>query len=49
MCHVLQGVAVPHHAAAVRRLVIDALSPDDLATFARISNHILDQMDNVSP
>ncbi|MER7901396.1 MarR family winged helix-turn-helix transcriptional regulator [Streptomyces sp. NPDC096046] len=38
--------AAPHHVATVRRLVIDALSPDELATFARLSNHILEQLDS---
>lgn len=42
-------IAAPHHAAAVRRLVIDALSAEDLATFARISDHILQQMEDVTP
>jgi DNA-binding MarR family transcriptional regulator len=40
--------AAPHHVAAVRRLVVDALSPDELATLGRISDRILDQLDNVS-
>ncbi|TDC73153.1 MarR family transcriptional regulator [Micromonospora sp. KC606] len=38
--------AAPHHVSTVRRLVIDALDPDDLATLARISNLILDQLDS---
>lgn len=38
--------AAPHHVGTVRRLVIDALGPDDLATLARISTQILDQIDN---
>lgn len=38
--------AAPHHVATVRRLVIDALTPDELATLARISNRILQQLDN---
>ncbi|GAA3774356.1 hypothetical protein GCM10023083_09180 [Streptomyces phyllanthi] len=41
--------AAPHHAAVVRRLIVDVLSPDDLATYARISNVILAQMDSPSP
>jgi DNA-binding MarR family transcriptional regulator len=41
--------AAPHHVATVRRLVIDALKPDELATFARLSNRILEQMDDVPP
>jgi DNA-binding MarR family transcriptional regulator len=36
--------AAPHHVAAIRRLVIDALSPDELATLAQISTRILDNM-----
>ncbi|WP_127937587.1 MarR family winged helix-turn-helix transcriptional regulator [Nonomuraea polychroma] len=39
--------AAPQHVAMVRRLVIDALTPDELATLARISNRILEQLDNV--
>lgn len=38
--------AAPHHVGTVRRLVIDALGPDDLATLGRISTHILDRIDN---
>jgi DNA-binding MarR family transcriptional regulator len=38
--------AAPHHVGTVRRLVIDVLDPDDLATLARISNRILDQLDS---
>jgi len=41
--------AAPHHVATVRRLVIDALSPDELATLAQISTRILDQLDNTAP
>jgi DNA-binding MarR family transcriptional regulator len=41
--------AAPKHVATVRRLVIDALSPDELATLGQISNRILDQLDNTSP
>jgi DNA-binding MarR family transcriptional regulator len=40
--------AAPHHVATVRRLVIDALSPDELATLGRIADRILDQLDNAS-
>jgi DNA-binding MarR family transcriptional regulator len=40
--------AAPHHVATVRRLVIDALSPDELATLGQISLRILDQLDNQS-
>jgi hypothetical protein len=35
--------------ATVRRLVIDALSPDELATLGQISKRILDRLDNLSP
>jgi DNA-binding MarR family transcriptional regulator len=38
--------AAPQHVATVRRLVIDALSPDELATLAQISGRILQQLDN---
>ncbi|MEQ4725437.1 MarR family winged helix-turn-helix transcriptional regulator [Nonomuraea sp. B19D2] len=41
--------AAPQHVATVRRLVIDALSPDELAMLAQISNRLLEQLDNVSP
>ncbi|MEH1123173.1 MarR family winged helix-turn-helix transcriptional regulator [Micromonospora sp. CPCC 206061] len=41
--------AAPHHVATVRRLVIDRLSPDDLAALGRISDHILEQLDNIAP
>jgi DNA-binding MarR family transcriptional regulator len=41
--------AAPHHVATVRRLVIDPLGPDDVATLGRISNRILEQLDNVAP
>jgi DNA-binding MarR family transcriptional regulator len=41
--------AAPHHVATVRRLVIDHLSPADLATLGRLSNHILEQLDNLAP
>ena len=39
--------AAPHHVAVIRRLVIDALSPDELAALAQISTRILDNMDDV--
>jgi DNA-binding MarR family transcriptional regulator len=38
--------AAPHHVATVRRLVLDALDPEDLATLARISHRVLDHLDN---
>ncbi len=41
--------AAPQHVAMVRRLVIDALSPDELATLGLISNRILEQLDQASP
>lgn len=37
--------AAPKHVVTVRRLVIDALSPDDLAEFGRLSGRILEQLD----
>ncbi len=40
--------AAPQHVATVRRLVIDALSPDELATLGQISQRILNQLDNES-
>ncbi|HVL82797.1 MAG TPA: MarR family winged helix-turn-helix transcriptional regulator [Pseudonocardia sp.] len=43
------AAAAPQHVAIVRRLVIDALSPDELATLGQISNRILDRLDNDSP
>ncbi|GAA2787387.1 MarR family winged helix-turn-helix transcriptional regulator [Saccharopolyspora taberi] len=41
--------AAPRHVATVRRLVIDVLGPDDLATLARISSRILEQLDHAPP
>jgi len=38
--------AAPKHVATVRRLVIDAFTPDELATLARINERILEQLDN---
>jgi hypothetical protein len=35
--------------ATIRRLFIDAFSPDELATLALISSRILEQLDNVPP
>ena len=43
--HKIIKAAAPKHVATVRRLVIDALSPRDLATLARISNRILERLD----
>ncbi|MCW6003603.1 MarR family transcriptional regulator [Micromonospora sp. CPCC 205371] len=40
--------AAPHHVATVRRLVIDPLGPDDLATLGRISGRILENLDNAA-
>jgi DNA-binding MarR family transcriptional regulator len=37
--------AAPKHVATVRRLVIDALTPDELAELTRISARILEQLD----
>jgi DNA-binding MarR family transcriptional regulator len=42
------AAAAPHHVATVRRLVIDALRSDELATLGQISQRILDQLDNES-
>jgi DNA-binding MarR family transcriptional regulator len=41
--------AAPHHVDTVRRLVIDPLGPKDLATLGRLSNRILQQLDNLAP
>jgi DNA-binding MarR family transcriptional regulator len=38
-------VAAPKHVATVRRLVIDALTPDELETLARINERILERLD----
>lgn len=38
--------AAPKHVATVRRLVIDALAPDELAALAQISGRILEQLEN---
>lgn len=38
--------AAPKHVATVRRLVIDALSRDELAALELISNRILEQLDD---
>lgn len=40
--------AAPKHVATVRRLVIDALSPAEIAALEQISNRILDQLDDES-
>jgi DNA-binding MarR family transcriptional regulator len=37
--------AAPKHVVTVRRLVIDALSPEDLAALGRISGRVLEQID----
>jgi DNA-binding MarR family transcriptional regulator len=39
--------AAPHHVATVRRLVLDALTPEEFATLGRLSACILDHMDDV--
>jgi DNA-binding MarR family transcriptional regulator len=39
--------AAPHHVATVRRLVIDALTPEEFAALDRISNRILDHLDHL--
>ncbi|RAS57144.1 MarR family transcriptional regulator [Lentzea atacamensis] len=38
--------AAPKHVATVRRLVIDALGPDELATLAKIYGRILERLDD---
>jgi DNA-binding MarR family transcriptional regulator len=38
--------AAPKHVATVRRLVIDALSPGELATLGQLANRILNRLDN---
>jgi DNA-binding MarR family transcriptional regulator len=38
--------AAPKHVATVRRLVIDVLTPDELATLAKIYGHILERLDD---
>ncbi|MEU9606524.1 MarR family transcriptional regulator [Streptomyces sp. NPDC048057] len=35
------AVAAPHHVEAVRRMFIDPLTPEELATFARLAKRIL--------
>lgn len=37
--------AAPKHVAIVRRLVVDALSPEDLAALGRISDRVLERID----
>lgn len=37
--------AAPTHVALIRRVVIDALTPDELAALARISNLIIERLD----
>jgi DNA-binding MarR family transcriptional regulator len=37
--------AAPKHVVTVRRLVVDALGPDDLAELGRISSRVLEQLD----
>jgi DNA-binding MarR family transcriptional regulator len=37
--------AAPRHVATVRRLVIDALTPEELATLGRISEKVLETID----
>lgn len=43
--HKVVEAAAPKHVATVRRLVIDTLTPDELATLARINERILEQLD----
>jgi DNA-binding MarR family transcriptional regulator len=39
------GAAAPKHVVTVRRLVIDALGPGELAALGRISSRVLEQID----
>jgi DNA-binding MarR family transcriptional regulator len=39
------GAAAPKHVVTVRRLVIDALSPEELASLGHISSRVLEQID----
>lgn len=41
--------AAPHHVDTIRRLVIDPIGPDDLATLGRIADRILARLDNPAP
>ncbi|MFI6576200.1 MarR family winged helix-turn-helix transcriptional regulator [Nocardiopsis sp. NPDC050513] len=41
--------AAPRHAALVRRLVIDALTPDELAQLALLSDRVHGHLDETSP
>jgi DNA-binding MarR family transcriptional regulator len=41
--------AAPHHVETVRRLVIDALTPEDFAALGRINTRILDHLDQTPP
>ena len=38
--------AAPKHVAAVRRLVVDVLDPDELAALGRISDRVLERLDD---
>jgi DNA-binding MarR family transcriptional regulator len=38
--------AAPHHAATVRRFVVDVLSPEELVTLGHLSRRILDHLDD---
>jgi DNA-binding MarR family transcriptional regulator len=41
--------AAPKHVAAVRRLVLDAISPEDLDTLGAIAERILNHLDETAP
>ena len=41
--------AAPKHVATVRRLVIDAVSADELTALGQLSERILEHIDNVQP
>ncbi|MFC5731647.1 MULTISPECIES: MarR family winged helix-turn-helix transcriptional regulator [Nocardioides] len=40
--------AAPRHVALVRRLVIDVLTADELATLARLSQRVIDRLEDAS-
>jgi DNA-binding MarR family transcriptional regulator len=41
--------AAPHHVATVRRLVLDALTPEEFAALGQISARILEHLDQLPP
>ena len=44
-CAAASSAAAPKHVATVRRLVIDVLAPEELATLGRLSARILERLD----